>query len=254
LKKLRGREDVGAELDSIKEEATIAKSQPKVTFADMFKGALRWPLFIAVMMMFSQQLSGINVAMFYSTKIFQDAGLQGNWPFYATILMGGVNVAQTVVSLWLVDHPRFGRRSLHLIGLIGMFISCICIVFSLSIAGTNQFGKPENQLASYASILFVLLFVIAFATGPGSIPWFFVSEIFPSSARGNANSIAVMANWLANFLVATFFLPLNNAFGQYTFLVFAGFLAFFIAFTMKFVPETKGKTYEQIDKEMRKVK
>jgi SP family facilitated glucose transporter-like MFS transporter 1 len=85
-------------------------------------------------MMFSQQLSGINVAMFYSTKIFKDAGLPGNWPFYATILMGTVNVAQTLVSLWLVDHPKFGRRSLHLIGLVGMFIASILIVISLSVA------------------------------------------------------------------------------------------------------------------------
>jgi SP family facilitated glucose transporter-like MFS transporter 1 len=74
------------------------------------------------------------LAMFYSTKIFQDAGLKDNWPFYATILMGAVNVGQTVVSLWLVDHPKFGRRSLHLIGLVGMFVASILIVISLSIA------------------------------------------------------------------------------------------------------------------------
>jgi len=252
LKKLRGREDVAAELDITKEEANIARTQPKVKFLDMFKGALRWPLFIAIMMMFSQQLSGINAAMFYSTKIFKDAGLPGNWPFYATIAMGAINVAQTVVSLWLVDHPKFGRRSLHLVGLSGMCFSCIFIVISLSIAGTNELGQPENQFASYMSIVFVLLFVVAFATGPGSIPWFYVSEIFDSSARGNANSIAVMSNWLANFLVATFFLPLNNALGQYTFLVFAAFLVFFIFFTWKFVPETKGKTYEQISNEMKR--
>lgn len=72
--------------------------------------------------------------MFYSAQIFEDAGLTGNWPFYATILMGFVNVAQTVVSLWLVDHPKFGRRSLHLIGLTGMLFSSILIVISLSIA------------------------------------------------------------------------------------------------------------------------
>lgn len=120
----------------------------------MFKGALKWPLFIAIMMMFSQQLSGINVgtftlmlgfenssiflAMFYSTKIFKDAGLPGNWPFYATILMGAVNVAQTLVSLWLVDHPKFGRRSLHLIGLIGMLVASVLIVISLSIAVSSE--------------------------------------------------------------------------------------------------------------------
>jgi len=206
-----------------------------------------------VMMMFSQQFSGINAAMFYSTKIFTDAGLPGDGPIYATIAMGAINVAQTLVSLWLVDHPKFGRRSLHLTGLVGMCLSAILIAVSLSIAGRDPVTEQvENQWASYASIVFVLLFVVSFATGPGSIPWFFVSEIFPSTARGNANSIAVMANWLANFLVATFFLPLNNVLGQYTFFVFGAILAFFILFTWKYVPETKGKTVEEINKEMNK--
>jgi SP family facilitated glucose transporter-like MFS transporter 1 len=249
LKKLRAREDVSAELDIIKEEAEVTRSQPKVTFGDMFGGALRWPLFIAVMMMLSQQLSGINATMFYSTQIFKDAGLPGDGPVYATIAMGAINVIQTLVSVWLVDHPKFGRRSLHLAGLSGMFVSSLFIVICLSLAG-NVRVNPEYQWASYVSIVFVLLFVVSFATGPGSIPWFFVSEIFPSNARGNANSLAVLANWSANFFVSVSFLPLNNALGQYTFLVFAFFLFFFIAFTWKFVPETKGKTVEEINREM----
>jgi len=247
LKKLRGREDVSDEMEAINEEAAAARSQAEVTWANMFSAALRWPLFIAVMMMLSQQLSGINVAMFYSTKIFEDAGLTGNMPFYATIAMGTINVAQTLVSVWLVDHPKFGRRSLHLAGLVGMLFSTILIVVAMAIQ--NGGSNDAKTFASYASIICVLLFVVAFATGPGSIPWFFVSEIFPSNARGKASSIAVLANWLANFVVGTSFLPLNDILGEYTFLVFATFLAFFIAFTYKFVPETKGKTVEQINAE-----
>ncbi|KAE9552287.1 hypothetical protein FO519_004504 [Halicephalobus sp. NKZ332] len=249
LKKLRQKENVSVELDIIKDEATVAQSQPKSTLVSMFKSPLLWPMIIAIMMMLSQQFSGINVAMFYSTKLFQDAGLKGNEPFYATIAMGLFNVAMTVVSVYLVEHPKFGRRSLHIIGLTGMMIASILIVIAMSIKGD---GDDQNQVASYASILFVLLFVIAFATGPGSIPWFFVSEIFPSSARGAASSIACMSNWLANFIVGTSFLPLNNILGKYTFLVFAGFLAFFIAFTCKYVPETKGKTVEEINKDLNK--
>ncbi|CAD5212191.1 unnamed protein product [Bursaphelenchus okinawaensis] len=252
LKKLRDSTDVHVELDLVKEEAAAARNQSKVTISQLFVGVLKWPLFIAIMMMFSQQFSGINVAMFYSTKVFRDAGLQGNGPIYATIAMGAINVAQTVVSLWLVDHPKFGRRSLHLAGLIGMLISSLLIVASLTIAGTNARGEPENQWASYASIIFVLLFVVAFATGPGSIPWFFVSEIFPSSARGAAASVATLANWLANFLVGVSFLPLNNILRQYSFLVFSFLLGIFIVFTYKFVPETKGKTLDEINKQMKK--
>lgn len=106
--------------------------------------------------------------MFYSTKIFQDAGLRDLWPFYATIAMGAINVAMTIVSLWLVDHPKFGRRSLHLIGLTGMLMSSLLIVVSMVIANPDASGRPQVQWASYLSILFVLLFVISFATGPGT--------------------------------------------------------------------------------------
>ncbi|VDM63937.1 unnamed protein product [Angiostrongylus costaricensis] len=218
LKKLRGTEDVSAEMNMFREEAAASGSaaQERPSMLDMFHGSLLWPMTIAIMMMLAQQLSGINVAMFYSTVIFKQAGLSNEGAVYATIGMGTVNVIMTVVSVWLVDHPKFGRRSLLLMGMIGMWISTILLVAALSL------------------------------TARGSIPWFFVSEIFASSARGNANSIAVMVNWTANLIVGLTFLSLNNALAQYSFLVFTGFLSFFIFFTHRFVPETKGKTVEQI--------
>lgn len=111
----------------------------------MFGPALRWPLFIAIMMMLSQQLSGINVAMFYSTQIFRDAGLKGNEPFFATIAMGAINVAQTLVSVWLVDHPKFGRRSLHLTGLVGMFFSSLFIVICLSLSVIDAICEAHDN-------------------------------------------------------------------------------------------------------------
>ncbi|KAK0393721.1 hypothetical protein QR680_000366 [Steinernema hermaphroditum] len=254
LKKLRGKENVSAELDVMRDEVEAARSQPKIAMGDMFKAPLLWPLCIAIMMMLSQQLSGINAAMFFSTAIFRDAGLEGNAAFYATIGMGTVNVLQTIVSLWLVDHPKFGRRFLHITGLSGMLFSSILIVVSLSLFNSGKSADPnavnEYKWASYMAIIFVLLFVISFATGPGSIPWFFVSEIFASSARGNANSIAVLVNWAANFAVGLLFLPIKNWIDQYSFLVFSFFLTIFIFFTWKFVPETKGKTIDEINKEL----
>ncbi|RCN36509.1 MFS transporter, SP family [Ancylostoma caninum] len=255
LKKLRGVDDVNAELEVFREEAAAsgADAQSKPSMLDMFRGSLLWPMTIAIMMMLAQQLSGINVAMFYSTVIFKQAGLNSEEAVYATIGMGTVNVIMTVISVWLVDHPKFGRRSLLLMGMIGMWISTIFLVTALSLTAHG------HQWASYGAIVFVLLFVISFATGPGqntiiqrfafltgSIPWFFVSEIFASSARSNANSIAVMVNWTANLIVGLTFLSLNNALGQYSFLVFTGFLSFFIFFTWRFVPETKGRTVEEI--------
>ncbi|CAI2347299.1 unnamed protein product [Caenorhabditis sp. 36 PRJEB53466] len=250
LIRLRGTDNVSAELNAMRDEGNDTGVQNKTSMGDMFKGSLLWPMSIAIMMMLAQQLSGINVAMFYSTIIFRGAGLTGNEPFYATIGMGAVNVIMTIISVWLVDHPKFGRRSLLLTGLTGMFISTILIVIALTV----QNSGADHKWASYSAIGFVLLFVISFATGPGAIPWFFVSEIFASSARGNANSIAVMVNWAANLIVGLTFLPINNLLHQFSFFIFSAFLAFFIFYTWKVVPETKGKSIEQIQAEFDKRK
>uniref|UniRef100_A0A7I4XZV6 MFS domain-containing protein n=1 Tax=Haemonchus contortus TaxID=6289 RepID=A0A7I4XZV6_HAECO len=248
LENLRGSRDVGAEVDVMKDEAAAAKSAAaeKPSMGDMFRGSLRWPMTIAAMLMLAQQLSGINATMFYSTFIFKQAGLSDQGAVFATISMGTVNVLMTVVSVWLVDHPKAGRRMLLIVGLVGMWISTVLLVVCISMS------MGGHQWASYGAIAFVLLFVISFAAGAGSIPWFFVSEIFASNARGNANSIATMTNWGANVAVGLTFLPINNYLHQYSFLVFTAFLTFFLFFVIKYVPETKGKSIEEITAELEK--
>ncbi|KAK6013666.1 hypothetical protein OSTOST_21015, partial [Ostertagia ostertagi] len=103
LEQLRGTKDVGAEVDAMKDEASAAKSAAaeKPSMGDMFKGSLRWPMTIAIMLMLAQQFSGINATMFYSTFIFKQAGLSDQGAVYATIAMGTVNVLMTIVSVWL---------------------------------------------------------------------------------------------------------------------------------------------------------
>lgn len=239
LRSLRGKENVSPEMNSLRAEDAKLKAEPQVKFGDMFRlGELRWPLFIAVMMMLSQQLSGINVAMYYSTQVFTDAGLTQDEAVYATLGMGTINVIMTVVSVLLVE--RAGRRTLHLVGLGGMWVTSILIVIMLVLQSEGY------HWASALCVVLVLLFVVAFATGPGSIPWFYVSELFTTGARGNANSVAVCANWSANFFVGLIFLPLNTAIQQYSFLLFTFFLTIFWLFTWKFVPETKGVPLDTI--------
>ncbi|KAK6039681.1 transporter, major facilitator family protein, partial [Cooperia oncophora] len=103
LKKLRGTNDVSAEIEMFREEAAAsgAAAAQRPSMVDMFRGSLLWPMTIAIMMMLAQQLSGINVAMFYSTVIFKQAGLSNESAVYATIGMGTVNVIMTVISVWL---------------------------------------------------------------------------------------------------------------------------------------------------------
>ena len=149
--------------------------------------------------------------------------------------MGGMNVAMTIISLVLIE--KAGRKTLMLIGL-GIMLICttcllICLVVSVWILNWSYslnshiekiyelklvksiFWKCLNlyifqsPVASYLSIVFVIMFVVGFATGPGSIPWFFVNELFQQSARPMAASMAVVTNWTANFLVGLCFLPMQ---------------------------------------------
>ncbi|OUC48825.1 putative MFS transporter, SP family [Trichinella nativa] len=218
LQKLRQVENVNSEIEAIQYEMNAVTAAPKVLFLDMFRDRiLRWALFISIMMMLSQQLSGINAVLFYSTKIFMDgAGLSEANAQFTTLGVGLINVLMTIVSAILID--KAGRRMLQLIGLGGMWISCI----ALSV-----------------SIIYML-------DQASSIPWFYTNEIFLQNARGYANAIAASANWMSSFLVGWIFPLMANALEEYTFLVFVGTLAVFWLFTYKFVPETKNQKIEDV--------
>ena len=105
---------------------------------------------------------------------------------------------------------------------------------------------------SYLAIVAVILFVVGFATGPGSIPWFFVTELFAQSGRPTATSIAVTVNWSANFLVGLGFAPLQEVMGAYVFVIFMVIQLFFIVYVAFVVPETKNRTTEEITAQFRK--
>ncbi|XP_074601458.1 solute carrier family 2, facilitated glucose transporter member 1-like isoform X3 [Brevipalpus obovatus] len=234
---LRGTIEIHDEMEEMRQEAQSIELVPKVTLADMWRNPVyRQPLIISVMVMLSQQLSGINAVIFYSTAIFKGAGLEDSLATYATVGMSMVNVVMTVVSLVLVE--RFGRRTLHLFGLGGMVFTTILLTFCVQM--------KHILILSYLSVAMVYLFVIFFASGPGSIPWFLVGELFGSNARGLATSIAVAVNWGANFMVGLLFLPLQTHLQGYVFLVFTALLAFFWTYAYKKVPETKGRTSDEI--------
>lgn len=234
----RGTDDVHYEMDDMRAEFEEMKLIPKVTLKEMWTNiVLRKPLIIAVVIMLSQQLSGINAVIFYSTDIFQNAGLQKEAAIYATLGMGTINVLMTIVSMVLVE--RAGRKTLHLTGLAGMMIITLLLTICLALT-------PSAPWLSYVSIVCIIGFIVMFASGPGSIPWFLVTELFGQGPRPIATSIAVAVNWMANFVVSLAFLPLTEVIGEYTFLIFTVLLATFWLFTYNRVPETKGRTVEEI--------
>lgn len=235
---LRDTSNVHDEMEEMRNEAEAQKLVPAVSVREILTNpTLRIPLVIAVMMMLAQQFSGINAVIFFSTSIFESAGLDATASLNATIAMGAMNVAMTIVSLVMVE--RAGRKTLMLTGLGGMLGVCLLLTLCLAL-------QHLGTWISYLSIILVILFVVMFATGPGSIPWFLVNEIFASNARPTAASIAVGVNWIAAFFVGLLFLPIAQALGPYVFLVFVVLLAGFIVFTIKKVPETKGRSIDEI--------
>uniref|UniRef100_A0A3Q3W3R1 Major facilitator superfamily (MFS) profile domain-containing protein n=1 Tax=Mola mola TaxID=94237 RepID=A0A3Q3W3R1_MOLML len=235
LVRLRNSEDVSDDLQEMKEEGMRMAKEKKVSILELFRSPnYRQPIIIAIILQLSQQLSGINAVFYYSTSIFGSTGV--TQPIYATIGAGAVNTVFTVVSLFLVE--RAGRRTLHLIGLGGMAISALIITISLS--------YKTNQSLSYLAIVAVFTFVASFEMGPGPIPWFIVAELFSQGPRPAAIAVAGFSNWTANFLVGLSFLKLEELCGPYVFIIFMVFLILFFIFTFLKVPETKGRTFDDI--------
>ncbi|KAK1144168.1 solute carrier family 2, facilitated glucose transporter member 1-like [Acipenser oxyrinchus oxyrinchus] len=236
LKKLRGTTDVGADMQEMKEESRQMMREKKVTIPELFRSPLyRQPILIAIVLQLSQQLSGINAVFYYSTDIFRRAGVAQ--PVYATIGAGVVNTAFTVVSLFVVE--RAGRRSLHLLGLLGMAGCAILMTIALALL-------EKVAWMSYVSIVAIFGFVAFFEMGPGPIPWFIVAELFSQGPRPSAFAVAGFSNWTANFIVGMGFQYLAELCGAYVFVIFTVLLLGFFVFTYFKVPETKGRTFDEI--------
>ncbi|XP_046743697.1 solute carrier family 2, facilitated glucose transporter member 1-like isoform X1 [Diprion similis] len=242
---LRGTIEVHDEMEEMRAEYESLKMIPTVTLRELFvNSALRIPIVISIVIMLAQQFCGINAVMIFSTNIFRAAGLDESSAQYATLGTSGVNVLMTVVSLVLVE--KAGRKTLLLAGFSGMFVSSILLTACLAFADTVP-------VVAHLSIVVAILFVLFFAVGPGSIPWFLVSELFSQGARPAATAVAIFTNWAANFVVSMGFLPLKNVLGGYVFLIFAALQMVFILFVWRKVPETKNKTMEEISSMFRQI-
>ncbi|XP_068443272.1 solute carrier family 2, facilitated glucose transporter member 4-like [Clinocottus analis] len=236
LRRLTGRQDVSSMLTEMKEEKRKMDMERKVSILELFRSPLyRQPIVISILLQLSQQLSGINAIFYYSTSIFMKAGVQS--PVYATIGAGVVNCAFTVVSLFLIE--RMGRRTLHMLGLGGMCVCAVVMTMALALLDSVPW-------MSYISMLAIFGFVAFFEIGPGPIPWFFVAELFSQGPRPAAMAVAGFSNWTANFIIGMSFQYVADLCGPYVFLIFAVLLLFFLIFTFFRVPETRGKTFDQI--------
>lgn len=237
LRMLRGTSSVMVDIEEMRIEQEHQLKERKISvFKLVTIQALRMPLLISVMLQLGQQLSGINAVFYYSTSILEKAGVKESR--VASCAVGVVSVFMTAVTVKTVE--VIGRRSLLLVGFGGMFVFYAVMTISFRYESLSEMN--------YVSVVALLLLVVFFQVGPGAIPWFITAELFTQGSRAAAVSIAGTANWLSNFVVGLMFPSMQDALYPYTFLVFMALVAFSFAFTLLLVPETKGRTIEEISR------
>ncbi len=238
LQNLRGSADVSGELNTLRTD--LAREGRQLAGAsELLSPRLRRPLIIGIGLAMFQQITGINTVIYFAPTIFQSAGLSSAaTSILATAGVGAVNVIMTIVSIRLID--RLGRRQLLFWSLGGMTVTLLVL--------SGAFFSGASGHLAWIAVASVAAFVGFFAIGLGPVFWLLIAEIFPLAMRGRAMSLATVANWSFNLIVSATFLNLVGAVGSAgAFLVYAVLSLVALAFIALMVPETKGRSLEQIE-------
>ncbi|GAA2621773.1 sugar porter family MFS transporter [Streptomyces axinellae] len=247
LARLRGRPRtaaVEAELAEMSAGATDRESAAPRTgrWRALTGRSVRPALVAGVGLQILGQASGVNTVIYYAPKIFQSSGLGSSSSILATVGVGVVNLLMTPVGMLAVD--RFGRKKL---------LACGAAVMSLALAGLAVTLAAGGQGSSFAwlAVLFVVVFIAAVATTLNVVVFIIPSELYPLRIRGTAMSATMFSNWTMNFLVSLTFLTLLDTLGGAgTFTLYAAVCALLTVFTLRFIPETRGKSLERIEREL----
>ncbi|TKW29985.1 hypothetical protein SEVIR_2G004300v4 [Setaria viridis] len=243
LRRIRGTEDIGEEYADLVAASEEAR-QVRHPWRNIVKRRYRAQLTMAIMIPFFQQLTGINVIMFYAPVLFETLGFKGDASLMSSVITGLVNVFATVVSIFTVD--RLGRRALFLQGGAQMII-CQVVVGSLIAAkfGTSGIGEMPKGYAAVV-VLFICVYVAGFAWSWGPLGWLVPSEIFPLEIRPAGQSINVSVNMFFTFCIAQAFLTMLCHFKFGLFYFFGGWVVIMTIFIALFLPETKNVPIEEM--------
>jgi MFS transporter, SP family, galactose:H+ symporter len=214
------------------------------TWGELLQRSLRPALLVGIGLAVFQQVTGINAVIYYAPQIFQAAGFTSDvTALAATAGIGVINVLATFIAIWLVD--REGRKPLLVAGVAGMVATLVVLGLAFqgggAATGTGSLG--------YITVVCLAGYIIFFAFSLGPIVWLMISEIYPLRNRAQAMAVSTASNWAANFLVSTTFPVMTLRLGSAaTFLTYAGLGVLTLLFVIAKVPETKGKTLEEISK------
>ena len=241
LARIRGSENIESEWLEI--QKTLTETEERGRVSDLFSPSLRTALLIGIGLAIFQQVTGINTVIYYAPLIVQSAGIPtASGAILATAGIGLVNVIMTIVAMWLID--RVGRRPLLLIGIGGM-------ILSLGVLGF-VFRMPTGGALAWLAVVTLMVYVASFAISLGPIFWLIIAEIYPLRVRGIAEGTAAGVNWASNFVVSFTFLTLIEVLGpSMTFWVYALLAVASWLFAYYLVPETKGRTLEEIEHSFR---
>ncbi len=231
LSKINGSEKASQILQDIK-DTMIVKTEKLMTYGFMC-------IFIGIMLSVFQQAVGINAVLYYAPRIFGDMGMED--PMMITVIMGIVNILFTLVAIFTVE--KLGRKPLLICGSIGMALG------AFGVAAT--FGQAGQE---YITALSIMVYAASFMFSWGPITWVLIAEIFPNTIRGGAVAIAVAFQWIFNFIVSSSFVPMFNMhlepgddFGHwFTYGLYGVICVVAAVFVWRLVPETKGKTLEDM--------
>jgi SP family xylose:H+ symportor-like MFS transporter len=233
-----GAEYAKTELLEIKD----ALAHESGSLKQLFQPGMKIVLVIGIVLAVLQQVTGINVFLYFGTEIFKKMGSDTNAALLQTVVVGTVNLTFTIIAIWMVD--RLGRKPLMIIGSAGMGLSLLGMGLMAYVQKTDLWV-----------LLFILGYIACFALSVGPVTWVILSEIFPTRIRGRAMAIATVCLWVANYLVSQTFpmMDENNWLLEkfhhaFPFWLYGIFCVVLVAFVWRFVPETKGKTLEEIER------
>jgi len=239
LKKLRASENVSNELSKMYAEAAEINSHKTLGIWQLFRSReYRLPLICGIILQFTQQFCGINTIFFYSRSILEKAQVPNDFVQHSVLTIGLINFICTLLCGKLCD--KFGRKPLLISSIIFMIIDLIFLVVFIQIKG--------NKIYGILALVCVILFVISYAIALGPIPFIFVAETSSQSTRSSAMSISSFFNWFSSLFLILLFPILIELINGYVFLICITVLVISVCFIAKFVPETKGKSIEEIVK------
>jgi SP family galactose:H+ symporter-like MFS transporter len=236
LGRIRRSSEIDAEVKEIERSLEKQKGSGVLLSHPM----LRMALFVGIGLAVFQQLTGINTVIYYAPTIFEFAGFKtAGFSILATVGVGLVNVAFTLLAIRLID--RVGRRPLLLVGVAGQIVGLVILGLAFQLHQLARF-------IGYIAVASLAIYVASFAIGLGPVFWLMISEIYPLKVRGAAMSLATVVNWGVNLAVAVTFLTLVGAVGRPgTFWIYAGIGIAAWLFFYFLVPETRGKSLEEIE-------